>query len=198
MMTCEHGDQGKEIKSKDPAGPPVDYMASYNVFKVKQMSGYNLCHFYQVGESGDLPLFPSPCLPATHDRLSDFLHKARADGQSQLIVTCAFDSITVVSLLSDLHNKTSLHCLPLEGKGKTGSKHLSFYPFCLYAGSNNKTYMNHIICGHYDAAYSCGKCLDKVTVSRQQMSSHFKHCKGLKTKPASPRKVGNDAAGPSL
>ena len=56
---------------------------------------------------------------------------------------------------------------------------------------------NHIICGHYDAAYGCGKCLDKVTVLGQQMSYHFKHCKGLKEKSAGPRKVGDDVAGPS-
>ena len=172
-MTCGHGDPGKEIKSKDPTGPLVDYLVSHDVFKVKQMNSYDLCHFYQVGESGDLAPFPPPHLPATHKRLSDFLHKARAEGQSQLIVVHVSDSITMVSLLSDLHNKTSLHCLLLEGKGRTGGKCLSFCPFCLYTGSKDETYMNHIIFGHYDAAYGCGKCLDKVTVSGQQMSSQL-------------------------
>ena len=62
MMACKHRDPGKEIKCKDLAGPPVDYMASCNVFKVKQTSRYDLCHFYQVGESGDLPPFPSTLL----------------------------------------------------------------------------------------------------------------------------------------
>ena len=157
MMTCEHRDPRKEIKSKDPTGPPVDYMVNHDVFKVKQMSWYDLCHFYQVGDSGYLPSFPPPHGPATHEKLSDFFHKARAEGQSHLIAMHASDSVTAVSLLSDLHNKISLHHLPLEGKGKTGSKHLSFCPFCLYTGSNDKTYINHIICGHYDAAYSCEK-----------------------------------------
>ena len=100
-------------------------------------------------------------------------------------------------MLSNLHNKTSLHHLPLEGKGKIGGKHLSFCPFCLYTGSNDQTYMNHIICGHYDAMYGCGKCLDKVTVLGQQMSNHFKHCKGLKEKSVGPEKVGNNVVGPS-
>ena len=131
------------------------------------------------------------------EKLSDFLHKARAEGQSNLIVVHMSDSVTAVSLLSDLHNKNSLHHLLLEGKGRAGGKHLSFCTFCLYMGSNGKIYMNHVICGHYDVVYGCGKCLDKVTVSGQQMSSHFKHCKGLKEKSAGPRKVGNDAAGPS-
>ena len=194
VMTCEHGDPGKEIKRKDPTGPLVDYMVNCNVFKVKPMSRNNLCHFYQVGHSGNLPPFPSPCWPATHKKLLDFLHKARAEGQSYLIVVQASDSVTAVSLLSDLHNKNSLHHLPLEGKGRAGSKCLSF---CLYTGSNDKTYMNHIICDHYDAAYGCGKCLDKATMSGQQMSSHFKHCKGLKEKSVGTRKVSDDAAGPS-
>ena len=194
MMTCEHGDPGKGIQSKDPTGPRVDYMVNCHVFKMKQMSGYDLCHFYQVGSSGDLPPFSLPHGPATHKKLSDFLHKARAKGQSHLIVMHASDSVTAVFLLSDLHNKNRLHHLPFEGKGRTGGKHLSF---CLYMGSNNKTYMNHIICGHYDVGYGCGKCLDKVTVSGQQMSSHFRHCKGLKEKSVGPRKVGNDVAGPS-
>ena len=69
-MTCEHRDPGKEIKSKDPTGPLLDYMVSHDVFKVKQTSGYNLCHFYQVGHSGHLPPFPSPCGPATCGKLS--------------------------------------------------------------------------------------------------------------------------------
>ena len=172
-------------------------MVSCYVFKVKQTSGYDLCHFYQVGGLGDLPLFPSPHRPATHKKLLDFLHKVRAEGRSNLIVMHAPDSVTAVSLLSNLHNKNSLHCLPLEGKGKISGKCLSFCPFCLYTGSNDGTYMNHIICGHYDMAYGCGKCLDKVTVSGQQMSNHFKHCKGLKEKSVGPKKVSDEAAGPS-
>ena len=59
VMTCKHGDSGKEIKSKDPAGPLLDYMVSHDVFKVKQTSGSDLCHFYQVVGSGSLPPFPS-------------------------------------------------------------------------------------------------------------------------------------------
>ena len=139
-------------------------MVSHDVFKVKQTNEYDLCHFYQVGGSGDLPPFPSLHGPATHEKLSDFFHKARAEGRCNLIVMHTSNFVTAVSLLSDMHNKNSFHCLPLEGKGKIGGKHLSFCPFCLYTGSNDWTYMNHIICGHYEVAYSCGKCLDKVTV----------------------------------
>ena len=78
-----------------------------------------------------------------------------------------------------------------EGKGKIGGKCLSF---CLYTGSNDRTYMNHII---YDVAYGCGKWLNKVTMSGQQMANHFKHCNGLKEKSAGPEKVSNNVTGPS-
>ena len=115
-MTCEHGDPGKEIKSKDPAGSLLDYMVSHDDLKVTQTSGYDLCHFYQVGHSGrgDLPPFPSPHWPATHEKLLEFLYKATAEVQSNLIVIHTSDSVTVVSFLSDLHNKNSLHHLPLN------------------------------------------------------------------------------------
>ena len=60
MMTCEYGDPGKEIKSKDPTGPPVDYMVSCDFFKVKQMTRYDLCCFYQVGVRGSAPVSLTP------------------------------------------------------------------------------------------------------------------------------------------
>ena len=127
-------------------------------------------------------------------------HKVRAEGRSNLTVVHVPDSVTAVYLLPNPHNKNSLRHLPLEGKGKTGSKHLSFCPFCLYTGSNDQLYMNHITCNHYDMAYGCRKCLDKVTVLGQQMSNHFKYCKVLKEKSMGPKKVSDDVqsmAGPS-
>ena len=123
--------------------------------------------FLPSGRFGYLCLFPSPCRPVTCEKLSDLLHKARAEGRSNLIVMHA------------------------------SSKCLSFCPFCLYTGSNDQMYMSHIICGHYDVVYGCRKCLDKVTVSGLQMFNHFKHYKGLKEKSAGPEKVGDDVKSPS-
>ena len=97
VVTCEHRYPGKEIKSKDPTGPPLDYMVSHNIFKVKQASGYNLYHFYQVGSLGIPPPFPLPHGPATCEKLLDFLHKARAEGRSNLIVMHTSNSVTAVS-----------------------------------------------------------------------------------------------------
>ena len=67
-----------------------------------------------------------------------------------------------------------------EASGKTKWK-LLFCPFCQHSGSNDLSYLNHIICMHYNANYGCGKCLDEVFITRQQLSKHMKGCKGLMT-----------------
>ena len=56
---------------------------------------------------------------------------------------------------------------------------LSFCLFCQYLGSNDQSYLNHIMCTHYCANYGCGKCLDTVVLSGQKLSKHMKKCKGL-------------------
>ena len=78
--TYDHADPCKEAKCPDQLGPPLDYMTSHGIFKPKKTNEYDLCHFYQVGLSGDLPEFPSPHTPATHKQVSSFLLKARAWG----------------------------------------------------------------------------------------------------------------------
>ena len=64
-----------------------------------------------------------------------------------------------------------------EASGKTKWK-LLFCPFCQYSG-NDLSYLNHIICVHYNANYKCRKCLDEVFINGQQLSKHMKCCKGL-------------------
>ena len=49
----------------------------------------------------------------------------------------------------------------------------------MYLGSNDPSYMNHIICGHYNVNYRCGKCLNKVFTTGQPLKVHMKVCKGL-------------------
>ena len=83
--------------------------------------------------------------------------------------------------LQELHTKDSLKCLPLEPKSDTDSKmvkKLSFCPFCLYNGSNDISYMNHIMSGHYGTVYGCGKCLKEVFLLGQQLKTHLKACVG--------------------
>ena len=58
---------------------------------------------------------------------------------------------------------------------------LLFCPFCQYSGSNDPSYLNHIVCAYYNVNYGCGKCLDEVFITGQQLSNHMKGCKGLVT-----------------
>ena len=119
---------------------------------------------------------PSPHKPTTHEMLEDLLLKARALGHPNPIVAFAWDSATAVCLLQELHSKDSLRHLPMEQKSDVGgkaTKKLSFCPFCLYHGSNNLLYMNHIVCRHYHANYSCGKFLKEVFTMGQQLKNHL-------------------------
>ena len=86
--------------------------------------------------------------------------------------------MTAVSLLQLLHDKDSMKHLVLETKtgkqevdSKT-SKKLSFCPLCLYCGSNDLSYLNHVMVVHYNAAYGCGKCLRKVLLTSQTHERH--------------------------
>ena len=195
-MTCDHRDPCKELKYLDPAGPPLDYMKHHRVFKAKKTNEYDLCHFYQVELSGDLPKFPSPCEPATYKMLKDFLLKAQALGHPNLVVAIVWDSATAICLLQELHSKNSLKHLLIEPKmdaGRKAIKKLSFCLLCMYSGSNNMSYMNDIVCGHYNANYGCGQCLKEVFTTGQQLKGHQKICTGFPKEaqtstPSSPEK----------
>ena len=169
-MSCDHMEPGKEAKCPDPLGAPLDYMESHRVFKKDKMSKYNLCHFYQVGLSGDFPKFPAPCEPSTNDHLHHFLENARECSQPNLLVVHSWDAVTAVCLLKELHAKASLWCLKMETDAKAGDKlkrQLSFCPLCQYLGSNDLPYLNDIVCVHYNVSYGCGKCVKEVFPSRQ-------------------------------
>ena len=114
---------------------------------------------------GGLPPFPSPCKPATCEMLEELLRAVWALGHPNLLMAFARDSAMAVCLLQELHHKDSLKHLPLELKSDADGKivkKLSFCPFCLYNGSNDISYMNHIMGGHYGTAYGCRKCLKEV------------------------------------
>ena len=74
-MTCGHRDPCKELRHPDPTSPPLDCMKHHGVFKAKKSNEYDLCHFYCIEFSRNLPTFPSPNEPATHEMLEDFLLK---------------------------------------------------------------------------------------------------------------------------
>ena len=161
------------------------------------MNEYDLCWFYCVGLSEDIPHFPSPCKLAMCTMLQDLLDVACGLDQPNLLMAFARDSATVVCLLQELHNKDSMKCLLLEPKSDADGKpvnKLSFCPFCLYNGSNDISYMNHIVCGHYDMGFGCRKCLKEVFLSGQQLKMHLKACMGFPkghTPSSSDRKPGN-------
>ena len=92
-------------------------MKHCRVFKSKKTNEYDLCCFYQVGLTGDLPSFPSPHELATRELLSNFLLKARVLGHPNLVVAFMWDSATAICLLQELHIKDSLRRLLMEPKG---------------------------------------------------------------------------------
>ena len=67
-----------------------------------------------------------------------------------------------------------------KASGKTKRK-LSFCLFCQYMGSNDPSYLYHIICAHYNVSYGCGNSLSKVFPTGQWLTMHMKCCKGLAT-----------------
>ena len=181
-MICDHMDPCKEAKFPNSTSLPLDYMKHHGVFKSKKTIEYDLCHFYKVGLSGHLPNFPSPCEPATCKLLSKFLLNARVLGHPNLSVAFAGDSAMAICLLQELHIEDSLRCLPMEPKADAGGKaikKLSFSPLCIYSGSNNISYMNHIMCRHYHANYGCEQCLNEVFTTGQQLKAHLKVCVGF-------------------
>ena len=107
-MTCDHVEPSKEAKCPNPLGVPQDYVESHGVFKIDKMSEYNLCHFYQVGLSGDFPKFLTPCEPATNNHLHHFMENAKECSQPNLLVAHSWDAVTVVCLLKELHTNASL------------------------------------------------------------------------------------------
>ena len=59
---------------------------------------------------------------------------------------------------------------------------MSFCPFCMYTGTNDLSYLNHIIIAHYNASYGCGKCLKQAFVSSSALHNHKKVCLGFNKK----------------
>ena len=197
-MTCDHVEPGKGVRCPNLLGMPLDYMESHEVFKSLKTSEYDLCHFYKVELSGDFPEFPTHCEPVTNDHMHGFLEKAWEFSQPNLLVAHSQD--TVFCLLCKLHNNASLRCLKMGTDTEAGGKikrKLSFCPFCQYSGSNDPSYLNHIICMHYNASYGCRKCLKEVFPTGQQLTVHIKCCKGLKMEVTEDKLATSPAKGAS-
>ena len=80
-MICDLPKNGKmQPNHPDPMGPPLGYMGECQVFDSIQSNIYDLCRFYALGMTGDLPEFPMPQEPATHGQVRDLLKSARSIG----------------------------------------------------------------------------------------------------------------------
>ena len=73
---------------------------------------------------------------------------------------------------------------------------VSCCPICAYVVKNDNAFLNHIIIGHYWSNFSCGKCMEFATSSRQQMKKHFPKCSGPKETHKKSRFKGGKSSGP--
>ena len=111
--------------------------------------------------------------------LKDFLLKAQVLGHPNLVVAFVQDSAMVVCLLQELHSNKSLKHLLMEPKINTSGKairKLSFCLLCLYSSSSNMSYMNHIVCRHYNVNYGCVQFLKELFTMGNQLKIHLKIC----------------------
>ena len=154
---------------------------------------YDLCRFYTLGMTGDPPEFPTPREPTTRGHIRDLLKLARTIGWPYLILAHSTDSVTAMSLLRELHTAMCLWQLQVNLRDK--SVKLSFSPFCIYAGGNDLSYLSHIIIAHYNASYSCGKCLKQAFISSSALHTHKKVCLGLTSRKAAGVPDGKPSSG---
>ena len=87
-------------------GPPLDYMGECQVFNGIQSDIYDLCRFYTLGMTGNLPEFPVPWEPVTHGQVRDLLKLARSIDRHYLILAHSADLVTAISMLRELHTAT--------------------------------------------------------------------------------------------
>ena len=170
-------------KHKDPLGAPLEYIKARKVFELLVSSAYGLCCFYDVGlkaTKGSVPIScPMPKAPMMSSQLKALLHKGRRQGCPLLIMAVAGEVVTLHGLLSKLHMLGALQHLPMKCKDDPADQprmKMSFCPFCSYHCHNDSTFLNHIMSFHYDAGYSCSKCVEEVFITSQSFKVHFKEC----------------------
>ena len=67
----------------------------------------------------------------------------------------------------------------------------------MYVIKNDRAFLNHIVIGQYWCNFACGKCLDGVTMSGQQLKKHFLKCPGISNTSHKTGSQGNRGAGGS-
>ena len=184
-MVNDYMNGKRKPKNPDPLGPPVSYMEEHGVFQplASMTNPLGLCHFYCVDHNVSMPKTPKP--PATVEHVKKLLLLASTQRWPYIIVVFQGGTVTPLGLLQELHTWSALVRIPiyLPGETKDGHRpHVSCCPFCIYIIQNDLAYLNHIICVHYDANFTCRTCLSAVTSSGQQMN-HIKECSGLDPPP---------------
>ena len=108
-MICDLPKHGKvQSNHPDPVEPPLDYMGECQVFDGIWSDIYDLCWFYILGMTGDLPEFPAPWEPASHGQIRDLLKSAHAIGQPYMILVHSADLVTAISMLRELYTAACL------------------------------------------------------------------------------------------
>ena len=112
---CDLPKHGKaQPNHPDPVGLPLDYMGERQVFDGIRSDIYDLCWFYILGMTGDLPEFPAHWEPVTLRQIRDLLKSACAIGRTYMILVHSTDSVTAVSMLRELHTAACLQCLQVN------------------------------------------------------------------------------------
>ena len=108
-MICDLPEHGKvQPNHPDLVGLPLDYMGERQVFDGIWSDIYDLCRFYNLGMTGDLPEFPTPWEPTTCGQIKDLLKSACVIGQPYMILAHSAVSVTAISMLRELHTTTCL------------------------------------------------------------------------------------------
>ena len=108
-MICDLPEHGKmQPNHPNPVRPPLGYMGECQVFDGIWSNICDLCRFYALGMTGDLPEFPSPREPATHGQVWDLLKLAHSISRPYLILAHSANSVMAISMLRELHTATCL------------------------------------------------------------------------------------------
>ena len=111
-MICDLPELGKmQPNHSNPVGPPLDYMAECSVFDGIQSDLYNLCCFYILGMTGNLPEFPVPWELVTRSQIRDLLKSAQSIGCPYTILVHSANSVMAMWELWELHMDACLRCL---------------------------------------------------------------------------------------
>ena len=175
---------GRPSKAPDKIGPLFSYMEERGVFKPLDtiVNPLGLCRFYQTNPQKS-NIVTGPKSAAGARRIKRLLELVKEHGQPLTIVVFEGGTITPLGLLQELHLQLILSHIPIHTleEAKLGQKNrVSCCPICAYIVKNNYTFLNHIVICHYWSSFSCGKCLEFVASSGQQMKKHFPKCGGLK------------------